>query len=270
MPTEQINNVRLCYQFEGSGAVPIVLVHGSWGSHQQWAEVTTELTPTYRVLSYDRRGHSESTGVGTVHDDVNDLAALIETLGVEPAIVVGNSFGAAIALRLAASRADLVRGIIVHEPPLFPLLAEDVEFASSLGEVLEHLGRVIEKITAGDPAGAAIQFMTELALAPGEWEQLPEAFKQTAIENAGTFLDETNDPDALMFDLESLRDFERPVLLTIGERSPSNYAPVRDKLAGVLSHAEKLTIASAGHLPHVTHATEYAKAIEAFVRAHAT
>lgn len=270
MPIEHINDVQLHYELTGSGAVPVVLVHGSWGSHQQWDEVASGLATSHRVLSYDRRGHSDSTGSGTVHDDVNDLAALIETLGLAPAFVAGNSFGSAITLRLAATRPDLVRGILLHEPPLFPLLAGDPEVSSVLAEVLGHMGGVIEKIASGDHAGAADQFMTELALAPGEWEQLPEAFRQTAIGNAPTFLDEANDPDTLQFDLDWIRSFHKPVLLTIGELSPSNYALVLDKLAEAIPHAERLTFAQAGHLPHATHPAAYVEAARAFLQAHTT
>ena len=88
------------------------------------------------------------------------------------------------------------------------------------------MGRTIEKLSSGDHAGAADQFFTEFALAPGEWRQMPEAFQQIVIANAPTFLDETNDPDALQFDLKWIEDFRKPTLLTIGENSPSNYAPV--------------------------------------------
>jgi pimeloyl-ACP methyl ester carboxylesterase len=219
------------------------------------------------VLSYDRRGHSESTGVGSVHDDVNDLAALIESLRIAPAFVAGNSFGSAITLRLAASRPDLVLGIVLHEPPLFPLLADDPKVAGTLQEVVGHMGRVVERIMSGDHAGAAAQFMTELALAPGEWEQLPNSYRQTATDNALTFLEEANDPDILQFDPELLKDFRKPILLTLGERSPSNYGLVLDKLAGALPDAERLTFANAGHLPHVTHPTAYVDAIKKFIQA---
>ncbi len=45
-----------------------------------------------------------------------------------PAWVIGHSFGAAISLRLAGVRPGLMRGLIVHEPPLFSLVADDSDF----------------------------------------------------------------------------------------------------------------------------------------------
>ncbi len=121
MAIDSFNGVRLCYELTATRDVSLVLVHGSWGSHQQWSDVTPELSKSVRVLSYDRRGHSESdcpSGQGSVRGDVADLAALIESLGLAPAYVAGNSFGSSIALRLAGEHPDLVRGVILHEPPL--------------------------------------------------------------------------------------------------------------------------------------------------------
>ncbi len=58
----------------------------------------------FRVLAYDRRGHSRSErppGQDSIADDVADLAALLDQLDLAPAHLAGFSFGAAIALRLA-------------------------------------------------------------------------------------------------------------------------------------------------------------------------
>ena len=194
-----------------------------------------------------------------------DLAALIEALDLAPAWVVGNSFGSAITLRLAVERPELVRGIALHEPPLFSVVADDSDAAKALQNVGARMGTVLQKIASGDHAGAAEEFMTELALAPGEWEQVPEEFRCTASDNAPTFFDEARDPDALQFDLEWMTGFTKPVLLTLGANSPPQYAPVLTKLAAKWPHAENLTFSNAGHLPHVTHPAEYVEVISAFV-----
>lgn len=128
MATARVNGVRLFYELHGGGVVPLVLVHGSWDSHHDWDLVVPRLGKSFRVLTYDRRGHSQSerlSGQGSVREDVADLAALIEDLRLAPAWVAGNSFGASITLRLAGERPDLLRGLIAHEPPLLSLLADD-------------------------------------------------------------------------------------------------------------------------------------------------
>ena len=271
MAIDSFNGVRLRYELTATGELPLVLVHGSWGSKLQWDVVASELSRSFRVLSYDRRGHGESecpSGQGSVREDVTDLAALIESLGLAPAYVAGNSFGASITLRLATERPDLMRGVIAHEPPLFSLLAGDPAAASILGEVGGQIGNVVECLESGDHSGAAERFMTKVALAPGEWEQLPQDFRQACIENAPTFLDETKDAEALEFDIEWITAFSGPALLTMGHASPSHYGPVLEKLAEALPHAERLTFPHAGHLPHVTHHAAYVEATTAFIRKH--
>lgn len=269
MPIEKINGLRIRYELEGSGNVPLVLVHGSWGSHEQWSTVAGALAKSFRVLSYDRRGHSESeapSGQGSIRDDVADLAALIEHFDLSPAYVAGNSMGASISIRLACERPDLMRGLLAHEPPLFAILADDPAAAGVIGDLTRTFGAVLDKIRNGDHAAAAEQFMN-MALEEGAWEKLP-GFHEVAIENAPTFLDEGMDPEALTLDVEAAKRFDRPTMLTIGESSPPMYAPVLTKLGTILPRAETAIVPGAGHVPHMTHANAYVKATTAFIRKH--
>jgi pimeloyl-ACP methyl ester carboxylesterase len=180
--------------------------------------------------------------------------------------VAGNSFGASITLRLAGERADLLRGVIAHEPPLFSLLAND----SSVAPMLDDVGKRIGAVASGDHAGAAEQFVETVALGPGTWAQLPPDLQQTFITNAPTFLDEARDPEQLAFDLTWIRTFYRPSLLTMGDQSPPTFAPVVAKIADVLPKASVVTFPGAGHIPHNTHPEAYVEAIIAFIRNNAT
>lgn len=60
MPIDKINDVNLYWELAGRKGEPLVLVHGSWGDHHNWDGVVSELSKTFRVLTYDRRGHSKS------------------------------------------------------------------------------------------------------------------------------------------------------------------------------------------------------------------
>lgn len=55
----EVNGVRLRYELTGQGD-ELVLVHGSWDDRHGWNAVTPLLADRFRVLAYDRRGHSES------------------------------------------------------------------------------------------------------------------------------------------------------------------------------------------------------------------
>ena len=68
-----VNSVRIAYTSTGSVGAPLVLVHGSWGSRHNWDPVIPGLAEHYRVVAYDRRGHSESErprGQGSFTEDV--------------------------------------------------------------------------------------------------------------------------------------------------------------------------------------------------------
>ena len=239
------------------------------GVDHNWDLVVPRLAESFRVLTYDRRGHSESERLpeqGSVREDVADLAALIGHLGLGPAWVAGNSFGASIALRLVGERSDLLRGVIAHEPPLFALLANNPSTAPMLDEVGRRIGAVVERIASGDDAGAAEQFVETVALGPGSWDRLSPDLQQTFITNAPTFLDEAHDPAQLAFDLAWIRAFHRPSLFTTGDQSPPTFALVVEKLAEVLPNASVVTFPGAGHIPHLTHADAYVNAITTFIR----
>lgn len=267
----RVNGVRIAYESTGDAEVPLVLVHGSWGSHGNWDAVVDGLARDLHVVTYDRRGHSDSErppGQGSFREDAADLAALIESLGLAPAWVAGNSAGAAITLQFAAARPDLLRGIIVHEPPLWSLLSEGSPEAAAFAAVeTGPIAAVLRRIAAGDHAGAAELFVEEVALGPGSWAQMPERMRQTFMANAETFLDEANDPDASTIDEAALGRYRGPALLTSGSESPPIFRPVLTRLAQLLPQAKQLVYDGAGHIPHVTHPDAYAREVMAFTSA---
>lgn len=268
MATAKVNGTDLFYELSGSGDVPVVFVHGSWDSHQDWDLVVPKLPESFRVLTYDRRGHSQSErppGQGSVREDVADLAALMEHLSLGPAWVVGNSFGGSIALRLAGERPDLLQGVIAHEPPLLALIAEDPAWAATLQDVDKKIREVLDRIESGDHAGAAEQFMDTVALGPGSWQQLPPEIQQTLIDNAPTFLDEARDPEQLAFDPEWIAMFPRPILLTTGDQSPAFFAAVIDRLAETPT-ADVHVFQGSGHIPQVTDPDRYVQMTVDFIR----
>jgi pimeloyl-ACP methyl ester carboxylesterase len=121
-------------------------------------------------------------------------------------------------------------------------------------------------LSAGEHEKAAQRFVEEVALGPGQWEPLPTIVQQTFIRNAGTFLDEVNDPDALTIDIDHLARFSGPALLTQGTESPPFFALILDKIAVVLNGAKREAIQGAGHVPHVSHPKQYAEMVVSFIK----
>lgn len=268
MPIEEINETPLSYEDTGEGE-PLVLVHGSWGEGDTWGFVVPGFAESFRVVTYDRRGHGRSSGPpeqGTVYDDVADLAALIEKLGVAPANLVANSYGACIALRLTAQRPELVRRTAAHEPPFLPLLAGDPDAEPVFEQTAGSIGTVRERLEAGDHAGGAEQFVETVALGPGMWSQLPPPMQEMFVRHAPTFLGELNDPDALVIDLEAMGRVSTPVLLSGGDQSPPMFAPIVERLAGGMPGAHRHTFTGAGHVPQLTHPDDYVRVVTSFLR----
>lgn len=268
MPTTTVNGVSVFYECTGAVGEPLVLVHGSWGDHHNWDAVVPALSQTFRVLSYDRRGHGRSErapGQGLARQDMADLADLITRLDLAPAHIVGHSFGGSVVLRLAAEQPELFRSLIVHEPPLLDLLAGDPTTSPLYAETVRRIQEVAENLERGDLAGAAHRFVDTLAFGPGAWEHLPSPVQQSFIRNAPPFLGQVRDPDAFAIDLTRLARFPHPMLLTQGDHSPPFLPPIMAKLAA-MPRVETRTLAGAGHTPQVSHPTEYAELITDFIR----
>lgn len=258
MPSALANRVRIYHEATGSGD-PLVLIHGGWGDHGSWRLVVEELARSYQVVTYDRRGHSQSgpsTGQGIIRAHEDDLAALIEQLG-SSAHVVGNSIGASIALRLAGRRPKLFRSICAHEPPAFELLRGDPATEALYDDHVTKLSAVEQRLAGGDMEGGARLFFETVAFGPGAWEQLPEESRRTFVTNAPTFLEEMRDPEQLRIDLHGLARFPYPTLLTNGDGSKPEFPAVVAKLAETIPRGERRTLAGAGHVPHLTHPADY-------------
>ena len=217
MAIAQANGVNLYYEVHGAGD-PVVLVHGSWADTTTWDQVLEGLAASFRVLAYDRRGHSKSERLqqqGSMDEDGDDLADLLETLTFAPAHVVTNSLGGNIALRLAARRPELFQSMTCHEPALLSLLEDDPESGVMLSQSADRLEFVGRRIADGDHAGAAKQFVDEVVFGPGVWDhQLPPEVKEMLVQNAPTFLDELQDQTMVRIDEESLLTLITPVRLT--------------------------------------------------------
>ena len=248
----------------------MALVHGSWTDARTWDHVLSALSAGFRVLTYDRRGHSRSerpATPGSLREDAADLAGLLESLELAPAHVVGNSFGASVALRLAIDRPELVRSLIAHEPPVFALLeghpAGEVALSALQGRAAVAAGL----LRAGRTEEGARAFVDTIALGPGAWEERlsPEGREMFRF-NAPTWLDELDDPEGYRLPAERLAGRGVRLLLTCGELSPPHFAIAAERLREVLPEAEGGPLAGVAHVPHLSHPGAFAAMAAAFAR----
>jgi pimeloyl-ACP methyl ester carboxylesterase len=113
MPTVRVGDNELYYVDEGDG-FPVVLIHGLAGDHSAWTPQLPALAQRYRTVAFDNRGAGRSTqrdeAVST-QDLAHDTLALMDTLEVERAHVVGRSMGGAIAQHMALLAPDRIQSL---------------------------------------------------------------------------------------------------------------------------------------------------------------
>jgi pimeloyl-ACP methyl ester carboxylesterase len=110
-----VNGTRLHYRISGTGE-PLVFVHGLGSSSQDWSRQVDAFADSYRVITFDVRGHGQSDkpeGPYSIPLFAEDTAALLWALEAAPANIVGLSMGGMIALQLALDAPDLVKRLVV-------------------------------------------------------------------------------------------------------------------------------------------------------------
>jgi 3-oxoadipate enol-lactonase len=109
----QVNNITLAYEKLGSGS-PLMLIHGYPLDHTIWAEVADLLKDKFTLILPDLRGFGQSTTVETPYtmsDMADDLAGLLDHLGIENVALAGHSMGGYVALAFAKKYPQRVSGL---------------------------------------------------------------------------------------------------------------------------------------------------------------
>jgi pimeloyl-ACP methyl ester carboxylesterase len=188
-----VNGAALAYDDEGSGDPPFLFLHGGLCNRTTWAAQVADLARDHRCVAFDHRGCGESEAVEPfdVTQQAADAAALAETLGLGPAIVVGHSMGGIAALLLNESHPDLVLGTVAIDAPIGPrpMDLEPVVRAITEAGSTEPLRPNVERMVAGAPeavqeAVTAMMLGCAPAVAAGmlsglgpAWERMPALVK---------------------------------------------------------------------------------------------
>lgn len=267
MPIATLPNASLRYDVAGRGD-PTVLVHGSLSDARIWEPVRVGLAPSLRVLVYDRRGHGESTGPVRTHpvrDDATDLAQLLEAIDLFPAHVIAHSYGAAVALRLATDRPEMVRSLGLHEPPFVGLLEDDPATAPEAERLWTATKAVQSLVRAGHPDTGAREIADALSAEEGAWDRLRPEVQRSVLRYMGRWAEELDDPETTRPNRADLSELLIPVLLTTGERSPPFLQRITGLLAERLRNATLRTLPGVGHVPHVSDPDVFIATVQGFL-----
>ncbi|MEX2150942.1 MAG: alpha/beta hydrolase [Steroidobacteraceae bacterium] len=152
--TISVNGAELHYRVQGNGPA-VVFVHGGLADYREWLPVMEPLKGRYTTIAYSRR-HSFPNRENPTRPDhspkteAEDLAALIDGLGVSPTHVVGVSYGASTAIFLALSRPELVASLVLVEPPLVSWLPQ-IEGGQTVLD--DFNGRLVTPVRAAFKSG---------------------------------------------------------------------------------------------------------------------
>jgi len=252
---------------EGTGD-PTVLIHGSLVDRRTWGAVAGALAHSLPVLAYDRRGYGGSTGparTDPVRDDARDLAGLLESTEFYPAHLVAHSYGGAVALRLAEERPELVRSVVLHEPPMIRLAAEDPDLSAEARRWAAGGEQIRALLRAGMAESAAREVVNAFSTKGGAWDRLRPEARQAAVAYMGLWSDEFRDLERIERQELASSDLWIPVLVTSGELSPPLVRRIASLLALSLRNATERTIPGTGHAPHLTAPDRYVAIVLAFL-----
>ena len=240
---------------------PLLLVHGSAASAEGWGGQLTGLRDRFHVIAVDRRGTGRSpltpeVGAYSVAEHAQDLADLIVQRGLPTPVVCGSSFGAVITLHLARTRPELVRGVVLAEPPLppqdrWPKVMEDflADFRRTLAE-------------ADGPAVARLFLRT--VVGEEDFENMPPAWR---ARSEALWPQIRMDVEALAAyppELGALKGLRVPALMLGGSRSTGFYVFTLERLRMLLPESARLTLDGAGHMMHLDRPEAFNRAVTAF------
>ena len=235
----------LYYEEVGEG-VPILLIHPAGATAATWGPAVEELARIGRVITYDRRGYARSGGqpAHSMSTHTADAAAILESLLAPPAVVVGTSAGAAIAVDLAVRRPDLVQAVIAHEFPW--RFTRHLPTASQVA-ALAKIGSLALGGRYGDAAEALLRSAYSYRDGGTAWDAFPEQWRRVARDNARAALTDFRNSIGVYPSRTELATVHVPVVCSYGARSPDSMFRLVRALASAIPAARTHRIEGAGH-----------------------
>jgi pimeloyl-ACP methyl ester carboxylesterase len=257
---------RLHARADGSGPT-VLCLHSSAGSGQQWQALAQSLAERFRVVCVDAHGHGRSAepdpGLHVLAQDAAWLAPIVEQAdaGVH---LVGHSYGAALAIRLALAHPARVRSLALYEPVLFSLL-DDPSVPAPAREEIVQVGRSIALwVQMRQPLRAARLFV-DFWSGPGAWRALGARQQKVVAARLPVVADHFESLLGCGITLAHVARLRVPTLLMSGARSRRSALSLVNALVAAWPHADLLRFPDLGHLGPVTHGERVNRVIARFI-----
>lgn len=249
--------IALHYVDEGSG-IALVFVHGSLSDGGYWAGQTGAFSKHYRAIAYSRRYDYPNVNPATpgysAIVDSDDLAALIRTLSLGRVVVIGHSYGALAALFLAARHPELVRALVLAEPPAVSLLAHIEGGEAARGRTMyeDIQQRMVVPMRQAYKNGNREEgiriFMSYVFADPNAWDKMSQSSRDETLKDAHEW-------DVIMtkgtlfpsISPRALRAITVPVLILSGAKSYPFLGVIGRELARLLPNSRTIVFPNDGH-----------------------
>ena len=287
MKTIQTNNYPFSYIEDGEGS-PVIFIHGSISDYRTWENQMEPFAKQFHVIAYSRRYHypytSEEAGLDyTVPQHSNDLVEFIKDHNLGPVNLIGSSYGGYVGLITAINNPDLVKTLVLGEPPVIPLLVSDVD------NPLQALSLIVRDFPTGksflkfgiksmNPAKKhldkgnieeGVRLFANGVLGAGGYEQLPEDVKSAIMENSTALKAEMLGPGFPdEFPKKEAINMQVPTLLVYAEKSPKFFHSISDRLLKILPNGQRVFIADASHDMHEQNPESFNKKVLEFLSKH--
>ena len=259
MDCVRINGVLLHYRLAGPAGAPVLALVNSLGTDARiWDGVIARLSPRYRILSYDKRGHGLSdtpSGDYALDDHIDDLTGLLDHLGIDKLALAGVSVGGLIAQGFALRARDRLAALILCDTA--PKVGDAAGWNARIDTVRKDgLAAIADMVMdRWFSPGFQQQRTNELAL----WRNLflrsdPKGYAATC---------------ATLRDTDLTTDISRivtPTLVVAGEADRSTPPDLVRACATAIAGARFQTMPDVGHIPSIEQPAELAALIEGFLK----
>ena len=244
----RIGDGELYYREAGSGP-PLLLIHGIACHAEVFDSVISPLAERWRVIAYDRRGCTRSTGKlykpkGYFAHHADDASTLLRELDAAPAAVLGWSSGGIVALTLAVEHPDAVKSVVLYEPDLHLEAQRNLDVGAAVVKTL-LLGALGLKRRA---AKTCMRFALTDAKGRSGFDSLDERMRESVLANADALLAELKAGTGEELTAERLRSIRCPVTDIIGDATAPFYVASSDTLEKLMPQTRILRIPDGNHM----------------------
>ena len=241
-PIVRVGDSRLEVWDTGTGSA-LLFIHGVATSGQLWAPDLAELSSDFRLIVYNRRGYGASSSSPhnwAAHAD--DAIALIEKLNAAPAVVIGYSAGAMVALNVVLKRPDLVTRLVLLDPAVNLKQCLTPGFLRTLAAV--RLLRWLRRDRAA--VKYWLRYVSSYSTGGSAFAAASEARREQLLANsAGIFADLASGGRAI--DESLFGNIGVPVTIVDAALSPPFLRRSSQRIRQMLPRARNLTLEHSGH-----------------------